>query len=640
MISKTLRKGGRPVSKCPSKKNIEACTADTSCKWNAATSKCRKTRVSKKKILKMGDCDYCGGPLEDKIDLNIIDVNDGSSAVLCYKCNDDEQKVAYIMENGPRKQKKQKVSTTCPKKLQTDCQADQNCVWNSKLEKCRKKTVRAIPKRLQCKDITSMESCSMDIECLWNKKGKCQKRRQKKISAAPRVSPQRVSPQRVSPQRVSPQRVSPQRVSPQRVSPQRVSPQRVDPISLIFLPKIDSILKDCNFGNFANYSKEGTAIAQSGHGFITAFKYTSKYHQLDVVLKGSMDKTSDSLVYEYLVGQCINHFAQFFPFFSRTYQVCQYNTKKDFNTLKDATDKFTLSRGLDKMLSIIDTSNIDNLIKTGCRDKQLICLMTQYFNFEGSLKKCILNGMNANTLLTTLYMVYSCLTSLSRQLTHYDLHEENIQLTKIPNNGYTLIRMHLQNGSVVSFKTDYIPTIIDYGRCYVNCAAVNSTEIAKKVCFYDNTNPNKDERVCKKKCGNESGYELPNFNKKTQTFDPHQYADFIDISRSNMSTDLRLLNLLRFTFYGNNLLGNSYSGKNLTQFFKDLPLFSSTYVFPENLDMDPNRIRNIITAKNRFQAMIDNPSFIAENNANYSSKTYYNTVDIWEDLSRPFEVSV
>jgi len=621
MISKRLRKGGRPVSKCPSKKNIEACTTDGTCKWNAATSKCRKTRVSKKKILKMGDCDYCGGPLEDKIDLNIIDVNDGSTAVLCFKCNEDDDKVADVMENGPRKQKKQKVSTTCPKKSQPDCQADQNCVWNDTLAKCRKKTVRAIPPKVQCKHITTMENCSMDIECLWNKKGKCQKRRQKKIIS------------------VSPQGVSPQGVSPQRVSPQRA--QLVDPISLVFLPKIDTVLKDCDFGNLANYSREGSVLGgKSGHGFIRKFIYTSKYHTVDVVMKSALDKFSDSLVYEYLVGQCINHFAQFYPCFSRTYQICAYNTKKDFNKLKDATDKFVLPKGLDQMLGVVDSGNIDNLIKTGCSNKQLICIMTQYFNFEGSLKSCISNGINACTLLTILYLVYSCLASLSRQLTHYDLHDENIQLTKIPNNGYTLIRMHLKNGSVVSFKTDYIPTIIDYGRCYVNCSAVNSTEIAKRVCFYDNKNPNKDERVCKKKCGNESGYELPNFNKKTQTFDPHQYADFTDISRSNISTDLRVLNSLRFTFYGNNLLGNSYSGTKLTQMFKDLPLPSSTYVLPENLDMDLNRIRNIITAKNVFLAMIDNPNFIAENNAYCSSKTYYNTVDIWEDLSRPFEVSV
>jgi len=397
-------------------------------------------------------------------------------------------------------------------------------------------------------------------------------------------------------------------------------PQLVDPISLVFLPKIDTVLKDCDFGNLANYSREGSVIGEkSGNGFIRKFKYTSKYHTMDVVMKGALNQFSDSLVYEYLVGQGINHFAQFYPCFSRTYQICTYNTKKVFNTLSEETDKFVLSKGLDKMLSVVDSGNIDNLIKTGCSNK--ICIMTQYFNFEGSLKSCISNGINACTLLTILYLVYSCLASLSRQLTHYDLHCENIQLTKIPNNGYTIIRMHLQNGSVVSFKTDYIPTIIDYGRCYVNCAVVNSTEIAKRVCFYDNTNPNKDEIVCKKK-----------------------YADFTHISRSNISIDLRLLNTLRFgdptrTLYGNdlyNLLGNSYSGTKLTQMFKDLPYSSPS----ENLDMDLNRIRNIITAKNVFLAMIDNPNFIAENNAYCSSKTYYNTVDIWEDLSRPFEVSV
>ena len=49
MISRKLKRGGKPkTSICPSKKNMETCAEEASCKWNAARSKCRKSRVAKK----------------------------------------------------------------------------------------------------------------------------------------------------------------------------------------------------------------------------------------------------------------------------------------------------------------------------------------------------------------------------------------------------------------------------------------------------------------------------------------------------------------------------------------------------------------------------------------------------------------
>jgi hypothetical protein len=679
MISRKLKRGGKPkTSICPSKKNMQACEDEASCKWNAVRSKCRKSRVAKKK---WGNCDYCGGPLEDKIDLNIIDLVDGSTAVLCYKCFYDEDKIDFITENGP---KKKKNSASCPKKNQIDCQADPACVWNNSREKCRKKTIRAIPSRLYCKDLNSKENCDMDPECLWNKKEKCQRRpvRKAKISRSrqnvaqckcncqecldknccciktfsndchcnckecdrncrvspPRVSPARVSP-RVSPARVSP-RVSPARVSPPRVSPARVSPPKqaveVDPITLLLNP--EPILMDCDFGNLANYSREISAIGEvSGHGFIRKMKYTSPSYKVDVVAKCSLDKYSDSIVYEYLAGQCVNHFAQFYPCFSRTFNICKFNTKKDLKKLKDVSATKTLSTGLHEMMSGLDASDLDNLLKTGCSEKDLMCIFTQYFNFDCSLKTCVESGMNTSTLLSILYLVYSCLSSLSPQFTHYDLHAQNVQLVKIPNDGYSLLRVHLADGRTVPFKTNYLPVIIDYGRCFVNCAALNSNDIAKRVCHFDSKNPNKVDRVCKKTCGDESGYDLPDYNKKTQVFE-EQKRDTSDISRTNISADLRLLNDIKFS--KNFSLPNDYCGKNLSELLKIITLpIHRYYVLREDTSMDPSRVANIMTAKNALLTMINNPRFVQENNANFSSHRQYNTIDIWEDLSRPFEVT-
>ncbi len=621
MISRKGKRGGKPASICPSKKNMDACLEEAGCKWNSVSSKCRKSRVAKKK---WGDCDYCGGPLEDKIDLNIIDVADGSTAVLCHKCFDDDVKIDYIQENGPKKEKK--VSASCPKKNQIDCEADPSCVWNDSREKCRKKTIRAVPRRLYCKDLTSKENCSMDPECLWNKKEKCQQRpvKKAKISRSRRVSPARVSP-----------RVSPARVSP-RVSPPKQT-LNVDPITLLL--HSETILSKCDFRNLAKYSREISAIGEvSGHGVIRKMKYTSPAHNIDVVAKSSLDKYSDSIVYEYLAGQCINHFSQFYPCFSRTFNICKFNTKKDLKKLKDVSATKTLSTGLDEMMHVLNASDLDELIKIGCSEKDLMCIFTQYFNFDCSLKTCVEKGMNSSTLLSILYLIYSCLASLSQQFTHYDLHAQNVQLVKIPNDGYALLRVHLADGRIVPFKTNYMPVIIDYGRCYVNCSAVNSNEIAKRVCHFDNKNPNKVDRVCKKKCGDESGYDMPDFDKKKQLFD-EQKRDTSDISRTNISADLRLLNDIKFS--KNFSLPNDYCGKNLSEFFKIITLpMHRYYVLREDKNMDPSRVVNIMTAKNALLTMINNPKFVLENNAFYSSRRQYNTIDIWEDLSRPFEVSM
>jgi len=357
-----------------------------------------------------------------------------------------------------------------------------------------------------------------------------------------------------------------------------------------------------------------------------------------VVAKSSLEKYSDSIVYEYLAGQCINHFAQFYPCFSRTFNICKFNSKQDIKKIRDVVATKPLSKGLDQMMSVLDASNLDDLIKRGCSEKELMCILTQYFNFDCSLRTCAENGMNSSVLLSILFLVYSCLSSLQKQFTHYDLHSQNVQLLKIPNDGYSLIRVHLVDGRIVPFKTNYLPIIIDYGRCFVNCAAINSNTVAQQVCLFDNKNPNKEDRVCKKTCGDVSGYDIPPFNRKTQVFAEHK-RDTTDITRTNMSADLRLLNDVKYL--KNLKLGNDYCGKNLSEMLKKITLpFLRFYVLVEDITMDPTRVNNVHAAKNALLSMINNPQFVQENNAYVSSKRQYNTIDIWEDLSRPFEVSM
>ena len=434
-----------------------------------------------------------------------------------------------------------------------------------------------------------------------------------------------------------------------------IPPFYIDPVSLVFHENFEEILRDTqNFGNLKNYSRSVDFIGDySNNGFLRKFKYTSDKYEVDVIQKNNKTLKSDSLVYEYLVGQCINHFAQFYPCFSLTYQIFKYRSDMDYRImeyflLKRKSDDYdpdldekvkqiTLSTGLDQMLSALDEKDIVKLIKTGCENNDKMCIMTQYLPFESSLSKYIISrNMNPNTLTTILYMVYACLASFSNVFTHYDLHTNNVQLVRIPNDGYSIIRVNNKDGSVISYKTDYIPVIIDYGRCFVDCDKLNSTELYKTVCQYDRDNVVPSERSCLNDCGDLSGYQFaPKYYRLKQSFIPNGKDDYyIDPTRRNMSHDLNLINILQKYQEGINF------SPALKSFFKKLVIPETSYGQSEKLGTNPyGKIQNVISAKDELSDIINTADFIDENNEIFKDKQYYNTIDIWSDLSKPFEVS-
>jgi hypothetical protein len=56
---------------------------------------------------------------------------------------------------------------------------------------------------------------------------------------------------------------------------------------------------------------------------------------------------------------------------------------------------------------------------------------------------------------------------------------------------------HRLNGKSYTFKTEYITKIIDYGRNYFNNGKTNTAKIIKKICYFDECEPD---------CGEEFGY--------------------------------------------------------------------------------------------------------------------------------------
>jgi len=70
-----------------------------------------------------------------------------------------------------------------------------------------------------------------------------------------------------------------------------------------------------------------------------------------------------------------------------------------------------------------------------------------------------------------LYQVYYTLNSLKKIFTHYDLHYNNIMYIKLPK----IIKIIYEDvPNTVILYTRFIPIIIDYGRCHINCLALDN----------------------------------------------------------------------------------------------------------------------------------------------------------------------
>jgi len=299
------------------------------------------------------------------------------------------------------------VSKKCQSLSMAECTKTLGCHLNA-IKKCSKKN--AIRKKTavvvsSCKQIDIQDTCAQTTGCLWNKKSKCQKRPQTKKSAAVVVA----------------------------APAQQMRRQYVSSLDILLNMNIDQILKNTNyFGNLNNLSKEIIPLgSNSENGFIRKLRYISHDYELSLIQKNNRQKTSDNLVYEYLVGQCVNHFSQYYPCFVKTYQICSYKSTEYFNEVLRATEKTKLLHDFDTMLSKLNIENMDDLIKTGCKNNEHLCLILQYMDFFSSLETQ-LGHIEPHKLLILLHLIYSCLSSFADQFTHYDLHAKNVQLVRIP----------------------------------------------------------------------------------------------------------------------------------------------------------------------------------------------------------------
>ena len=407
----------------------------------------------------------------------------------------------------------------------------------------------------------------------------------------------------------------------------------------------------------------------SVNGFIRKLIYRFDDIEYPVVLKSTNDAEGDNLVYEFLVGQCINFMSNYYPCFSKTFCCGKYKNESIWRMFRDLNSLSFLPRPINEYIDILDSSNLNNIILNGCANSTLICIFTQYipihYSLEDFMKQfCIVkfftnperrisffkkdNSSRLYTLVSILHMIYQLLSSFADFFTHYDLHLSNAVLVKLPEDKYAQINYHQPDGSVVSTKTEFIPVILDYGHSFVNCNGLqqlihngtnpyNSEDIIRTVCNNDNDNP--ASSVCKDICGNQVGFNwIPDYDKSTSTFSTdseHHY--FIDQTRRNRSHDLRLLDMLKRNYDYSEIPSSEYIKRVfIDDFLNKFELWNERFGTPEDVNPNFDKIYNVHTAAKLLNDIIISPDFIRDNDAIYSAKILYGTIDIWTNLSKPF----
>jgi len=460
-------------------------------------------------------------------------------------------------------------------------------------------------------------------------------------------------------------------------------------IDFLFTPDKSAILFELNsFRNLAEYQMAIEIIGQpSANGFIRKLKYQAGY---DVVLKSSMADDTDSLVYEYLVGQCINVFSKYYPCFSYTYAACQYQSEALWKRMSEAIRGQPFNESIANYIQLMSVSDITSLIQSGCANNKISCILTQYVpmrgdlidfikpfsrfntNFETELNKLKVADLkkmlednsipfspkqkkagliSALTVLNkyvfdvsrtnelykvalVFHMTYQMLNSFKNYMTHYDLHTGNVSMVIIPDNKVVEVIYKTSNKEVMRYKTTFIPAVIDYGRCYVNCSAlgtsIDSHELLKTVCANDESKGG----PCVKVCGNERGYSFSSpYNAKTNKFDETDVDSFfINYTKKNNSHDLRFLKFFNDRMDFSQVDKSNYI-YNLVQLLSRMTPSPTAYGFQEKASVSGSpEIRNINDALEQLTALVSNPAFVSGN----EGIPLYGTITIHTDLRSPF----
>jgi hypothetical protein len=259
------------------------------------------------------------------------------------------------------------------------------------------------------------------------------------------------------------------------------------------------------------------ANTDSANGFIYAINYKHRGYSANAILKSSSSLGADNLMYEYIVGKRVNElFYTKFPIFVETYNYYyKYPNEARWNSFKTGAYGGKLKGAL------IPYTNVN--YKMSCTHTKHLCILIQHINKAPTLNKmCESIVYIRNELINTLYQIYFSLSAIRNLFTHYDLHASNVLVYTPDPTKYIQYHFHLFTGEIITFKSQHLIKLIDYGRSYAKDA---SEETHVKVCAENKCDPN---------CGFSHGYWMSN-----------NTSYFIKSWKCNNSHDLKLLNIIK-----------------------------------------------------------------------------------------------
>jgi len=397
-----------------------------------------------------------------------------------------------------------------------------------------------------------------------------------------------------------------------------------------------------HFNGFAKFDYVVSPIVRIGtpseNGFINQIEYSHRGYKSYAILKSSKVKSSDNLMYEYMVGQYINAFNKVYPCFLETYGYYKYTSDaywKQMKNTKSITNISILKKGLEYQ------KDLD--LNVACKESKHLAILIQHLKGIKTMYELLDNkDFLKDDLILALFQLYAPLSKLMDEFTHYDLHYNNVQLYEPAKDKYIQYHYHYANGKTVSFKSKYMVKIIDYGRCYVN--GMNAKDI------YENKLCNKavasecNRPKTKSYCGQTEGFGWIENNKRDNNASQH----YISSQIRNASHDLILLKTIRKYFFLIDPAGQ-FSSKDQNdglpwQLKLLLPrvVYEQQYGTPENLNKykPPNdvKIYNVEDAAEYITDLIIKKQFIDENEAVYKDKSKLGDLHIYMDgASKPMK---
>ena len=358
-----------------------------------------------------------------------------------------------------------------------------------------------------------------------------------------------------------------------------------------------------NFIYFTYVISPIKTINQGNNGIIKKIIYERNKYQSYAIIKFQLKKTSDSLLYEYLIGCFINKYVKILPSFISTYGLYKNNF-----LISNLKKKYLSVDEFKKNLTYINNIDLSNpSFKMGCNHSLGLLLedINPYYSFDYFIQNILFyKDFFKIEFINCLYQLYYSLSYLANIFTHYDLHLGNVIFYRPKKDGYITFIYHHKNNKVTTFSTQYIVKIIDYGRCYFNDSSsnVSSLSFLKDLCKVKECDPN---------CGEKFGFNWLNKSSTSNNY-------FISSKVNNKSHDLRYLfeanrkfkkfkiNIKEYNNSLENILSRTLYGVDIDD--KKNKRYGTREIYNENIkkynELYPNSIKNIIEAKEEIEKII------------------------------------